>query len=125
MTVARAKKNPALKVAGVRFFTFKELSKATNQFDVVNEIGQGGYGKVYKATLEEENKVVAVKRAQRESLQGLNEFYTEIEFLSRVHHRNLLGLVGYCDNEGEQVCFNHYLWASTLGSDINFSRLYQ
>ncbi|KAG0566527.1 hypothetical protein KC19_7G070000 [Ceratodon purpureus] len=112
--MARAKKNPALKVAGVRFFTFKELAKATNQFDVINEIGQGGYGKVYKATLEEENKVVAVKRAQRESLQGLNEFYTEIEFLSRVHHRNLLGLVGYCDDEGEQMLVYDYMPGGNL-----------
>lgn len=101
--MTRAKKNPALKVAGVEFFTFKELSKATSQFSVNNEIGEGGYGKVYKATLEEKKKMVAIKRAQGESLQGAKEFYNEIEFMSRCHHRNLVKLVGYCDDEGEQV----------------------
>lgn len=102
--MTRAKRNPALKVAGVEFFTFKELAKATNQFSVENEIGEGGYGKVYKATLGEKRKVtVAIKRAQKESLHGANEFYAEIEFMSRCHHRNLVKLVGYCDDEGEQV----------------------
>ena len=65
-------------------------------------MGQGGYGKVYKGVLVD-GTVVAVKRAQQGSLQGEREFYTEIEMLSRVHHRNLVALVGYCDEEGEQV----------------------
>jgi len=103
--VTKAKKNPALKVAGVEFFTFKELSRATNQFSVDNEIGEGGYGKVYQATVGEKKKKVAIKRAHRESLQGSKEFYTEIEFMSRCHHCNLVKLVGYCDDEGEQVLF--------------------
>ena len=50
---------------------------------------------------------VAIKRAQEGSLQGEREFLTEIELLSRVHHRNLMSLAGYCDEEGEQVLFSH------------------
>jgi serine/threonine protein kinase len=95
--------NPALKVAGVTAFTFEELSRATNSFDEKNQIGQGGYGKVYVGDLKDGRQRVAIKRAEPGSLQGANEFYTEIELLSRVHHRNLCGLVGYCDDLGEQV----------------------
>ena len=47
--------------------------------------------------------MVAIKRAEEGSLQGEKEFLTEIELLSRLHHRNLVSLVGYCDEEQEQV----------------------
>lgn len=113
--MTKAKKNPALKVDGVEFFTFKDLSKATNRFSVSNEIGEGGYGKVYLGTLVGKKQQVAIKRAQRESLQRTNEFYTEIEFMSRCHHRNLVKLVGYCDDEGEQVlCLSFACTSSAL-----------
>lgn len=66
-------------------------------------VGYGGYGNVYKGTLSD-GTVVAIKRAREGSLQGEKEFFTEIEVLSRLHHRNLVALVGYCDERGEQVC---------------------
>lgn len=78
------------------------MALATNNFNSSTQIGQGGYGKVYKGILPD-GTVVAVKRAQEGSLQGEKEFLTEIQFLSRLHHRNLVSLVGYCDEEGEQV----------------------
>ena len=105
MAVSKVKKNPALKVAGVIAFTFEELSRATNNFDERNLIGQGGYGKVYVGNVKEVKHRVAIKRSEVGSTQGANEFYTEIELLSRIHHRNLCGLVGYCDDVGEQVPF--------------------
>lgn len=78
------------------------MATATNNFNSSAQIGQGGYGKVYKGTLAN-GTVVAIKRAQEGSLQGEKEFLTEIELLSPLHHRNLVSLVGYCDDEGEQV----------------------
>ena len=86
---------------GVKEFSFKELDMATSSFSITTQIGHGGYGNVYKGILSD-GTVVAIKRAQQGSLQG-EEFYTEIELLSRLHHRNLVSLVGYCDEEGEQV----------------------
>ena len=77
---------------------------ATNSFDKSTQVGEGGYGKVYKGILVD-GTVVAIKRAQEGSLQGEKEFLTEIEFMSRLHHRNLVSLIGYCDEEGEQVLF--------------------
>jgi hypothetical protein len=98
---------PGLKIAGVKAFTFEELANATNNFSPENEIGEGGYGKVYRGTLED-NTVVAIKRAQQGSMQGSHQFYTEIELLSRVHHRNLVSLLGFCNVKGDQV-FNSLL----------------
>ena len=57
---------------------------------------------VYKGILAD-GTLVAIKRAQEGSLQGEREFLTEIELLSRLHHRNLVSLIGFCDEEGEQV----------------------
>ena len=94
----------SVKIDGVRSFTFEEMATATNDFDDSAEIGQGGYGKVYKGKLAD-GTAVAIKRAHEDSLQGSKEFVTEIELLSRLHHRNLVSLIGYCDEEYEQVHF--------------------
>lgn len=96
---------PGLKLAGVKAFTFEEVQKATNNFHVDSTLGRGGYGHVYKGLLPD-GTVVAVKRADGGSLQGSEQFYTEIELLSRVHHRNLVSLIGFCNDQGEQVCKN-------------------
>lgn len=79
------------------------MQLATGNFNCSTQVGRGGYGKVYKGILSD-NSVVAIKRAEEGSLQGQKEFLTEIELLSRLHHRNLVSLIGYCDEEGEQVC---------------------
>lgn len=78
------------------------MALATNNFSESAQIGEGGYGKVYKGHLPD-GTAVAIKRAQEGSLQGEREFLTEIELLSRLHHRNLVSLIGFCDEEGEQV----------------------
>ena len=92
----------SLKIEGVKDFTYGELVSATNNFDSSAQVGQGGYGKVYKGILAD-GTAVAIKRAQEGSLQGEKEFLTEIQLLSRLHHRNLVSLTGFCDEEGEQV----------------------
>ena len=86
-------------------FAYREMAVATNSFNKSTQVGKGGYGKVYKGILVD-GKVVAIKRAREGSLQGEKEFLTEIEFMSRLHHRNLVSLIGYCDEEGEQVLFS-------------------
>ena len=91
-----------INIKGVKSFTYNEMALATNNFSSSSQVGQGGYGKVYKGILED-GAVVAIKRAQEGSLQGQREFLTEIDFLSRLHHRNLVSLVGYCNEEGDQV----------------------
>lgn len=116
-----------IKVAGVRTFTFEEMVKATDNFNEKKILGQGGYGKVYFGTLEDGQKV-AVKRAEEGSLQGANEFETEIQLLSRVHHRNLVSLLGYCNDEGEhsqgeQMLVYEYISNGTLRDHLKTTKL--
>lgn len=98
---------------GARRFFLAELKKATNNFSNSNEIGAGGYGKVYKGTLLT-GELVAVKRAKEGSMQGAQEFKTEIEILSRVHHRNLVSLIGFCYEQGEQMLVYEFMVNGTL-----------
>ncbi|KAF3795706.1 putative LRR receptor-like serine/threonine-protein kinase [Nymphaea thermarum] len=105
--------NVPIKVDGVKDFTFEELALATKDFSNSSLIGQGGYGKVYRGTLAD-GSVVAIKRAQEGSVQGEREFLTEIALLSRLHHRNLVSLVGYCDEEGEQMLVYEFMPNGTL-----------
>ncbi|KAM3243194.1 hypothetical protein ACQJBY_055268 [Aegilops geniculata] len=75
-----------------RRFTYKELEKFTNKFE--RFIGQGGFGLVYYGRLED-NTEVAVKMRSESSSHGLDEFLAEVQSLTKVHHRNLVSLVGY------------------------------
>ncbi|KAM5560747.1 putative LRR receptor-like serine/threonine-protein kinase [Rosa sericea] len=103
----------SMRIEGVKAFTFKEMTLATRNFDSATQLGQGGYGKVYKGILSD-NTAVAIKRAEEGSLQGEKEFLTEIELLSRLHHRNLVSLIGYCEEEGEQMLVYEFMPNGTL-----------
>ncbi|CAH8258712.1 unnamed protein product [Arabidopsis lyrata] len=106
---------PQLK--GARWFSYEELKKITNNFSVSSELGYGGYGKVYKGMLQD-GHMVAIKRAQQGSTQGGLEFKTEIELLSRVHHKNLVGLVGFCFEQGEQILVYEYMSNGSLKDSL-------
>ncbi|KAL8554991.1 hypothetical protein ACS0TY_002975 [Phlomoides rotata] len=107
---------PQLK--GARCFSFEEMKKCTNNFSETNNIGSGGYGKVYRGTLPG-RQLVAIKRAQHGSTQGGLEFKTEIELLSRVHHKNVVSLVGFCFDQGEQMLVYEYITNGTLKESLN------
>ncbi|GLJ13610.1 hypothetical protein SUGI_0216290 [Cryptomeria japonica] len=109
----------APKLKGARWFTFQELKQATNNFSTSNEIGSGGYGMVYKGILAASGQMVAVKRAKEESMQGGEEFKTEIELLSRVHHKNLVGLVGFCFEGGEHMLVYEYMPNGSLRDNLS------
>ncbi|XP_050267175.1 leucine-rich repeat receptor protein kinase HPCA1-like isoform X4 [Quercus robur] len=107
-----------IKVKGVGWFSLKELEKYTNHFSVANEIGSGGYGKVYQGSLPT-GQLIAIKRAKKESMQGGLEFKTEIELLSRVHHKNLVSLMGFCFEKGEQILVYEYVSNGSLKDSLS------
>ncbi|KAF0915193.1 hypothetical protein E2562_034151 [Oryza meyeriana var. granulata] len=82
-----------LQIVENRQFTYNELEKVTNKFE--RPIGQGGFVPVYYGRLED-NIEVTVKMHYELSSHGLDEFFAEVQSLTKVHHRNLVSLIGYC-----------------------------
>lgn len=80
--------------SSTRFFGYEELKKATNNFEPESILGEGGFGRVFKGVLSD-GTAVAIKRLMNGGQQGDKEFLVEVEMLSRLHHRNLVKLVGY------------------------------
>ncbi|KAK9114666.1 LOW QUALITY PROTEIN: hypothetical protein Syun_021463 [Stephania yunnanensis] len=95
------------------WFTYEELVQATNGFSAENLLGEGGFGPVYKGYLSD-GREVAVKQLKIGSSQGEREFTAEVEIISRVHHRHLVSLVGYCVSDKQRLLVYDYLPNNTL-----------
>lgn len=78
----------------MRFLAYEELKEATNNFEPSSVLGEGGFGRVFKGVLSD-GTPVAIKKLNNGGHQGDKEFLVEVEMLSRLHHRNLVKLVGY------------------------------
>lgn len=90
-----------------RFLPYEELKEATNNFEPASMLGEGGFGRVFKGVLSD-GTAVAIKKLTSGGHQGDKEFLVEVEMLSRLHHRNLVKLVGYyCSRESSQnlLCY--------------------
>ncbi|CAL0308327.1 unnamed protein product [Lupinus luteus] len=94
-------------------FTYEELIQATNGFSEQNMLGEGGFGCVYKGLLID-GREVAVKQLKVGGGQGEREFRAEVEIISRVHHRHLVSLVGYCISDHQRLLVYDYLPNDTL-----------
>ncbi|KAE9615705.1 hypothetical protein Lal_00017610 [Lupinus albus] len=95
------------------WFTYEELIQATNGFSEQNMLGEGGFGCVYKGLLID-GREVAVKQLKVGGGQGEREFKAEVEIISRVHHRHLVSLVGYCMSDHQRLLVYDYLPNDTL-----------
>ncbi|KAG5514674.1 hypothetical protein RHGRI_035912 [Rhododendron griersonianum] len=82
-------------ILSVKTFSLAELDKATNKFSLKRVLGEGGFGRVFHGILEDRTEV-AVKLLTRDNQNGDREFIAEVEMLSRLHHRNLVKLIGIC-----------------------------
>ncbi|RWW46862.1 hypothetical protein BHE74_00047188 [Ensete ventricosum] len=94
-------------------FTYDELARATDGFSEANLLGQGGFGYVHRGVLPN-GKEVAVKQLKTGSGQGEREFQAEVEIISRVHHKHLVSLVGYCISGGRRLLVYEFVPNNTL-----------
>ncbi|KAI5072978.1 hypothetical protein GOP47_0013084 [Adiantum capillus-veneris] len=90
------------------YFTYDELVIATGGFAKSNLLGEGGFGSVYKGTLSG-GQLVAVKQLKVGGEQGDREFRAEMEVITRVHHRHLVSLVGYCLSGSQRLLVYDYV----------------
>lgn len=91
----------------LRVFTMQELREATNDFNRMLKIGEGGFGSVYKGRIRPldgsgEPLVVAIKKLNNHGLQGHKQWLAEVQFLGVVSHPNLVKLLGYCSTDDER-----------------------
>ncbi|KAH0929177.1 hypothetical protein HID58_014904, partial [Brassica napus] len=95
------------------WFSYDELAQVTNGFSQKNLLGEGGFGCVYKGVLSD-GREIAVKQLKIGGSQGEREFKAEVEIISRVHHRHLVTLVGYCISEQHRLLVYDYVPNNTL-----------
>ncbi|KAL1213960.1 putative serine/threonine-protein kinase PBL19 [Cardamine amara subsp. amara] len=92
----------------LRVFTYEELSEATSGFSRKLKIGEGGFGSVYKGNIltiggdSDSSIIVAIKKLNRQGLQGHKQWLAEVQFLGVVNHQNVVKLLGYCSEDGER-----------------------
>ncbi|KAL6330883.1 hypothetical protein AAG906_009311 [Vitis piasezkii] len=94
-------------------FTYEELVMATDGFSNANLLGQGGFGYVHRGVLPN-GKEVAVKQLKAGSGQGEREFQAEVEIISRVHHKHLVTLAGYCITGSHRLLVYEFVPNNTL-----------
>jgi len=114
-------------------FKYQELRRATDEFNQINKLGQGGYGSVYKGVLPD-GREVAVKRLFFNTRQWADQFFNEVRLVSQVQHKNLVKLLG-CSVEGpesllvyEYLCntsLDHYLFDAFKKNALDWERRFE
>ncbi|GJN30189.1 hypothetical protein PR202_gb18477 [Eleusine coracana subsp. coracana] len=116
-----------LEVPWLREFTLAELRAVTRGFKPEMVLGEGGFGRVYKGWVDERTLnpakstagvVVAVKKLNMESVQGLQEWESEVNFLGRLSHPNLVRLLGYCGEDRELLLVYEFMSKGSLENHL-------
>ncbi|KAF5940855.1 hypothetical protein HYC85_022022 [Camellia sinensis] len=109
---------------GPQLFSYKKLLKATRNFSKDNLLGTGGFGNVYKGVMSKPPTTIAVKKINATSKQGEEEYLAEICTISRLRHKNLLQLQGWCHDHDQLLLVYEYMPNGSLdrfiGKDNTF-----
>ncbi|KAK9688737.1 hypothetical protein RND81_09G007600 [Saponaria officinalis] len=105
--------NEEFRRLGTAYFSLKQIKTATNEFNIRNKIGEGGFGPVYKGVLPD-GKIIAVKKLSSKSKQGNREFVNEIGMISALQHPNLVKLYGCCIEGKELLLVYEYMENNSL-----------
>ncbi|XP_029149386.1 cold-responsive protein kinase 1-like [Arachis hypogaea] len=95
-------------------YKYNDLKAATNNFNGENRLGGGGFGNVYKGTLKNGKVIAAKKLFSVQSKKLEDDFESEVKFLSNVHHRNLVRLLGFCKKGQERIIVYEYMTNGSL-----------
>ncbi|GAB2272051.1 Probable serine/threonine-protein kinase pbl8 [Dionaea muscipula] len=121
--VEDSRKNVGL-YTNVISFTLFELETITKSFRSDYILGEGGFGTVYKGYIDENVRVglkslpVAVKVLNKEGLQGHREWLTEVNFLGRLRHPNLVKLIGYCCEDDHRLLVYEFMFRGSLENHL-------
>ncbi|XP_020208648.1 cysteine-rich receptor-like protein kinase 10 isoform X3 [Cajanus cajan] len=96
-----------------KIFPYETLVAATKNFHILNKLGEGGFGPVYKGKLND-GREIAVKKLSHRSNQGKTQFLNEARLLARVQHRNVVNLFGYCTHGSEKLLVYEYVPRESL-----------
>ncbi|XP_010690221.2 probable serine/threonine-protein kinase PIX13 [Beta vulgaris subsp. vulgaris] len=114
-----------LPTPNLREFSFQEMKTATRNFKGDTLLGEGGFGRVYKGWLESKHPhksgsgvVVAIKKLNSESVQGFEEWQSEVNFLGRLSHPNLVKLLGYCWEDKELLLVYEFMSKGSLENHL-------
>ncbi|XP_057835287.2 cysteine-rich receptor-like protein kinase 2 [Cryptomeria japonica] len=99
-------------------FDYEQLRAATDDFDDKNKIGEGGFGQVYKGTLQSGREIAVKRLFASESDRVTNEFWTEVEVISSVSHRNLVTLLGCCTLQDQRFLVFEYMANRSLDKNL-------
>ncbi|KAL8264585.1 hypothetical protein R6Q59_022715 [Mikania micrantha] len=103
---------------GPKRFSYHELASSTCDFAEKEKLGEGGFGGVYRGFLKDSSAYVAVKRVSKSSKQGIKEYASEVRIISRLRHRNLVQLTGWCHQKGELLLVYEYMENGSLDSHL-------
>ncbi|MFS7990707.1 putative protein kinase RLK-Pelle-LRR-I-1 family [Helianthus anomalus] len=105
--------------------SLEDIKRVTQNFHDDNFIGGGGFGKVYKGNLQDGDgfKTIVAKRLDTRFGQGEQQFFSELQILLDYKHENVIGLVGYCDENDEKVLVYEYLSRGSLDRYLNDTSL--
>ncbi|BFG29160.1 hypothetical protein CerSpe_154340 [Prunus speciosa] len=103
---------------GPKKFSYRKLAQSTNNFDEGQKLGEGGFGGVYRGYITDLNLNVAVKRISSGSRQGLKEYAAEVRIISRLRHRNLVQLIGWCHERKELLLVYEFMSNGSLDSHL-------
>ncbi|EPS70255.1 hypothetical protein M569_04504, partial [Genlisea aurea] len=118
LTGHRKRQGGSLTDEGVAYYVpLSVIEEATDHFS--KKIGKGSFGPVYYGKLKSSGKEVAVKIMADTSSHGNKQFATEVALLSRIHHRNLVPLIGYCEEKHQRMLVYEYMHNGTLRDHLH------
>lgn len=116
-----------LPIPNLKIFSFSDLKLSTKNFKSDSVLGIGGFGTVYKGWVDEKTLsptkagsgiIVAIKKLNSESTQGFEEWQSEVNFLGRLSHPNLVKLLGYCREDKELLLVYEFMPKGSLENHL-------